>query len=85
MQLEGARRALIDQYYLEAGEIHIEKTNDKSVLGTMKEMSLYCRDMEFDHTFDLSARLNSLIYKPIDYEKPMQVFKKALEERFSKR
>lgn len=79
LQLEGVRRALIDQYYLEAGEIHIEKTNDRSVLGTMKEMSLYSRDMEFDHTFDLSARLNSLIYKPIDYEKPIHVFKNALE------
>lgn len=69
LRLEGVRRTLIDQYNFEAGELHIKRTNDKSVLGTMKEMSLYCSDMEFDHTFDLSAWLNSMIYKPIDYEK----------------
>lgn len=85
LKLEGVRKALIDQYYFEAGDIHIEKTNDKSVLGTMKEMSLYCRDIEFDHPYDLTAWLNSLIYKPIDYEKPIDVFKKALEDRYSKR
>jgi hypothetical protein len=84
LQLEGVRRTLIDQYYFEAGELHIDKTNDRSVLGTMKEMSIYCSDMGFDHTFDLSAWLNSLIFKPIDYEKPINVFMKALEDRYTK-
>ncbi|SDE90373.1 hypothetical protein SAMN04488542_103155 [Fontibacillus panacisegetis] len=61
---------------------HIVFVNDKSVLGTMKEMSLYCSDVEFNHTFDLSAWLNKFIYKPIDYKKPIQVFKKELERKY---
>lgn len=85
LQAEGVRRTLIDQYFLEAGELQIDKTNDKSVLGTMKEMTVYCKNQDFDHTFELSAWLNSLIYKPIDYKEPINVFKQALEERYSKR
>lgn len=80
---EGLRRSRIEQYFLEAGEIRIGKTNSKSVLGTMKEMSLYCENVEFDHTFDLSAWLNKMIYKPIDYEEPIHVFKKEMEKRYS--
>ncbi|UNK16148.1 hypothetical protein MNQ98_16580 [Paenibacillus sp. N3/727] len=80
--LEGVRRSKIDQYFFETGEIRIGKTNNKSVLGIMNEMSYYCIDMEFNHTFDLSAQLNSMIYKPIDYEEPINVFKKALEAKY---
>jgi len=85
LMLEGTRTNLVNQYLLEAGEVSIGKTNDKSVLGTMTEMSLYCSGVEFDHTLDLSAWLNSMIYKPIDYKEPITVFKNALEEKYSKR
>ncbi|WP_251572725.1 hypothetical protein [Paenibacillus sp. MER TA 81-3] len=81
--LEGVRRSLVNKYLFEAGEVCIGKTNVKSVLGTMTEMSLYCRNAEFDHTLDLSAWLNSMIYKPIDYEEPIKVFKKTLERKYS--
>ena len=80
LQLEGLKKSQIEQYFFEAGEISIGKTNDKSVLGTLKEMSLYCDGVEFDHTFDLSAWLNKMIYKPIDYEEPIKVFKESLKE-----
>lgn len=80
---EGVQRNLVNQYLFEAGEVSISKTSDRSVLGTMNEMSLYCRDVEFEHTFDLSAWLNSMIYKPIDYEEPIKVFKKMLETKYS--
>lgn len=83
LQFEGVKKSLIEQYFLEAGEASIGKTKDKSVLGTMTEMSLYSRDAVFDHPLDLAVWLNSLIYKPIDYEKPIKVFKKALEEKYS--
>ncbi|WCF10613.1 hypothetical protein NDS46_12540 [Paenibacillus thiaminolyticus] len=63
--LEGVKRSLINQYLFEAGEVSIGKTNAKSVLGTMNEMPFYCKSAEFDHTFDLCAWLNSLMYKPI--------------------
>lgn len=81
--LEGVRSSLIDQYFLEAGEVRIGKTNNKSVLGTLNEMSFYCVDMEFDRTFDLSAWLNSMIFKPIDYKEPIHVFKKAIVGKYS--
>lgn len=80
--LEGVKKSLIDQYFFEAGEIHIGKTNNKSVLGTLKEMSLYGIDKEFNHTYDLSAWLNTMIYKPINYKEPIQVFKNSLEEKY---
>lgn len=83
LQLEGIKKSVVEQYWFEAGEVNIGITNDKSVLGTMTEMIRYSRDAEFDHTFDLSAWLNSLIYKPIDYQKPIKVFKDALERKYS--
>lgn len=82
LQLEGLRRSLIDQYFLEAGDIRIGKTNNKSVLGTMKEMTIYCDNVMFNHTYDLSAWLNKMIYKPIDYLEPIHAFKKEIEHRF---
>ncbi len=83
LQLEGLKKSQIEQYFFEAGEVSIGKTNDRSVLGTMKEMSLYCDGVEFGHTFDLSAWLNKMIYKPIDYEEPIKVFKDALKRKYS--
>lgn len=81
--LEGVKRSLINQYLFEAVEVSIGKTNAKSVLGTMNEMSFYCKGAEFDHTFDLCAWLNSLMYKPINYEEPIKVFKQTLETKYS--
>lgn len=49
----------------------------------MNEMSFYCKGPEFDHTFDLCAWLNSLMYKPINYEEPIKVFKQTLETKYS--
>jgi hypothetical protein len=83
LQLEGLKKSYIEQYFFEAGEVSIGKTNDRSVLGTLKEMSLYCDGAEFDHTYDLSAWLNKMIYKPIDYEEPIKVFKEALRRKYS--
>jgi len=81
--VEGIRKNIINQYILEAGQIVIGKTNDKSVLGTMNEMMFCCRDVEFEHTFDVSAWLNSMIYKPIDYKQPIELFKEMLEKKYS--
>ncbi|GIQ70745.1 hypothetical protein XYCOK13_35690 [Xylanibacillus composti] len=81
--LEGLKKSQIEQYFFETGEINIGKTNDRSVLGTLKEMSLYCDGVEFGHTFDLSAWLNKMIYKPIDYEEPIKVFKDTLKRKYS--
>lgn len=81
--LEGLKKSQIEQYFFEAGEIKIGKTNDRSVLGTLKEMSFYCDGVEFCHTMDLSAWLNKMIYKPINYEEPIKVFKQTLKRKYS--
>ncbi|SDW37961.1 hypothetical protein [Paenibacillus sp. PDC88] len=83
LQLEGLRKSLIDQYFLEAGNVKIGKTNNRSVLGTMNEMTFYCDNVVFVHSYDLSAWLNKMIFKPIDYEEPINVFKKEIERRYS--
>ncbi len=83
LQLEGLKKSHIEQYFFEAGKVVIGKTNDRSVLGTLKEMSLYCEGVEFDHTYDLSAWLNKMIYKPIGYEEPIKVFKEELIRKYS--
>ncbi|NMO97145.1 DUF6933 domain-containing protein [Paenibacillus lemnae] len=83
LQLEGIKKHIINQYFLEAGEIRIGKTNSRRVIGTMNEMVIYSKNMTFEHTYDLSAWLNKMIYKPIDYEKPIHVFKQEIEKRYS--
>lgn len=83
LQLEGIKKSQIEQYFFEAGELSIGKTNNRSVLGTLKEMTLYCDGIEFGHTFDLSAWLNKMIYKPIHYEEPIKVFKETLQGKYS--
>lgn len=83
LRLEGLKKSHIDQYLIEAGEIIIGKTNNRSVIGTMTEMTLYSERVEFDHTIDLAAWLNKMIYKPINYENPMKVFKEELARRYS--
>lgn len=83
LMLEGVSKSLIDQYFLEAGDIKIAKTDSRSVIGTMTEMTLYSDNVIFDSTYDLSAWLNKMIYKPIAYEKPINVFKKEIEQRYN--
>lgn len=53
LQFEGIKKSKIDQYFLETGEISIAKTNSRSVLGTMTEMSLHSQAVEkFDRTIE---------------------------------
>ncbi|GAB6931148.1 hypothetical protein JCM10914A_51310 [Paenibacillus sp. JCM 10914] len=79
---EGFKKNMIDQYFLEAGEINIGKTNSKSVIGTMSEMTFYSSHKEFDHPYELISWLNSIILKPIGYEKPIHVFQRELTSKY---
>lgn len=49
----------------------------------MKEISHYCDGAVFDHTFDLNAWLNMLIYRPLKYKEPINVFREALKGKYS--
>lgn len=82
---EGIKKHIINQYFLEAGETNISRTNNRSVLGTMKEITVYnsAGDLDFDSLSQRNKWLNSLIYKPIDYEKPINVFKESLISHYS--
>jgi len=83
LQLEGLKRSHIEQYFLEAGEFVIGKTDNRSVIGTMTEMSFLSAEVDFEHTYDLSSWLNNMMYKPIDYEEPIKVFKELLVKKYS--
>ena len=81
---EGFKKQLIDQYLLEAGEIIISSTNRKSVLGTMNEITFFNTvDRDFDSLYERNKWLNTMIHKPIDYNKPINVFRESLSSRYS--
>jgi hypothetical protein len=50
----------------------------------MNEISLYSVDthLELSNNIELISWLNRLIYKPIDYEKPILVFNEALKKHY---
>lgn len=81
---EGIDRRIIDSYIRDGQEMVISKTNNRSVLGTMKEISFHSTDthLEFSNNIELISWLNRLIYKPIDYYKPNDVFKEALKKHY---
>lgn len=80
---EGVEPDLINQYLQAGTEIRISKTDNRSVLGTMKEMTLYADGTQSDYkdNVERSKWLNRLIYKPIEYNEPNKVFKEALRAR----
>nr|WP_181151004.1 hypothetical protein [Paenibacillus sp. PCH8] len=75
-------------YYLEkCNESTITKTDSRSVISTMNEIMLVMKTLEVEeHDFrDKDERHmwgNRSIYKPIDYNKPIEVFVKELQTRF---
>ncbi|WP_223070551.1 DUF6933 domain-containing protein [Paenibacillus caui] len=81
---EEIEQALINSYMNDGSEVTISKTNSRSVLGTMKEITFYSTDtqMEFADKEELIKWLNRIIYKPIDYEEPIKVFKEAIQRQY---
>lgn len=77
---EHVSQSLVNAYISNSAEILISKTNNRSVLGTMKEMTMYTTSthVEFRNHIERLKWVNSLIYKPIEYKKPRDVFKEAI-------
>ena len=75
---EGVKKDKIDRYVQEGSEFLIARTNNRSVLGTMKEATFFTED-DFKDNIERLKWLNKLIHKPINYQKPIQVFKEAVE------
>ncbi|QHT63801.1 hypothetical protein GXP70_07965 [Paenibacillus lycopersici] len=83
LKTEGMEQKLIDLYIRDGQEIAISKTNNRSVLGTMKEVTLYSTDVnDFENEYELMKWINRIIHKPIDYKEPIKVFKDAIQSNY---
>ncbi|PJN54345.1 hypothetical protein PAEVO_10660 [Paenibacillus sp. GM2FR] len=74
---EGVNDTLINRYLEYCTEVVISKTNNRSVLGTMKEVTWFTED-DFCDNFERLKWLNRMIHKPIDYMEPINYFKESL-------
>lgn len=78
---EGIEEFFVNAYLRDGSDIKVSKTNNRSVLGTMKEITLFPSD-DFKGNIDRLKWLNRLIYKPIDYNQPIKVFKEAINNQY---
>jgi hypothetical protein len=80
----GMDQTLINSYIRDGQEMIISKTNNRSVLGTMKEITYYTTEthLEFSNDIERLNWLNKLIYKPIDYERPINVFINSIRKYY---
>ncbi|OPA73664.1 hypothetical protein BVG16_26550 [Paenibacillus selenitireducens] len=78
---EGIDENLINSYIQDGLEYMISKTNNRSVLGTMKEITWFTAD-DFDDNIQRLKWHNKIIHKPIEYNKPIKVFKEALKRHY---
>lgn len=83
---EGLNESLIDRYIGIPSYIHFANTNNRSVLGTITE-SIKLMDYLYDREtipgiIELNMENNRIIYKPINYNKPIDVFKEEIKKHF---
>ncbi|WP_339272611.1 hypothetical protein NYE54_14330 [Paenibacillus sp. FSL K6-1330] len=74
---EGVDESLINRYLANGAEVVVSKTNNRSVLGTMKEVTWFIED-DFNDNIERLKWLNRMIHKPIDYMEPISYFKESL-------
>jgi len=74
---EGVNESLINRYLANGKEVVISKTNNRSVLGTMKEVTWFIED-DFQDNIERLKWLNKMIHKPIEYKEPINYFKECL-------
>lgn len=76
---EGVNESLINTYIANGTEVFISKTNNRSVLGTMKEVTWFIED-DFIDNIERLKWLNRMIHKPIDYKEPIVLFKELIKD-----
>lgn len=76
---EGVKEKQIHTYIEFGAEIAISKTNNRSVLGTMKEVTFFTED-DFNNNIERLKWLNRIIHKPIDYQEPIAYFKESIKD-----
>ncbi|MEK0316255.1 DUF6933 domain-containing protein [Cohnella sp. 56] len=79
LEYEEISKTQIENYLKHGTDICISKTNSRSVLATMTEITIFDTD-DFDNDLERMKWLNRLIYKPINYNKPIEVFTEQLEK-----
>ncbi|TMV50683.1 hypothetical protein FE783_08295 [Paenibacillus mesophilus] len=82
---EGVKQSVVESYIKTGSEMTITKTNSRSVIGTMKEIIFYnsVSHIEFQDNIERMKWLNRLIYKPIDYHEPRNIFIEAIQNQYS--
>lgn len=87
LMLEGIKESVICSYMAEMEDLLIANTNNRSVLGTITEaiklMEYSNSESSNSSNDDLNKENNRIIYKPIDYLKPIDVFNEALNKQFA--
>ncbi len=76
---EGVKEIFINKYLEYGSDVVISKTNNRSVLGTMKEVMFFIED-DFNDNIERLKWLNRLIHRPIDYNEPIKVFKESIKD-----
>lgn len=76
---EGVKESQINSYLELGTDIVVSKTNSRSVLGTMKEVTFFIED-DFQDNHERLKWLNRMIHKPIDYKEPIDFFKEAIKD-----
>ncbi|OBY77694.1 hypothetical protein BBG47_20295 [Paenibacillus sp. KS1] len=83
---ENLDEARINQYMNDCADIIFTTTNNRSVISTMNDVVLIMQNISFDFAnyIELNKWNNDSFYKPINYSKPIEVFKQEIENRYSR-
>lgn len=81
---EGIEAQWIDSYLEEGEQMVYSTTNNRSVIGTMVEITnVICEiNKEFSDATEQNQWNNRFIYKANEYEHPIKVFKAEMERRY---
>ncbi|MGZ9584007.1 DUF6933 domain-containing protein [Paenibacillus marinisediminis] len=87
LRVEQIAEALANSYIKDCNEVILTKTDSRSVLSTQSEIMLVMKTLERDKKDfkDQDKRHkwnNRFIYKPIDYQYPIDVFINELKSRY---
>lgn len=83
---EELSKSLIDRYTSMEEGLHFANTNNRSVIGTITEsikiMNYMYHKKSIPDFLELNMDNNRIIYKPIGYSKPIDVFKEELKKHY---
>ncbi|MFH5184088.1 DUF6933 domain-containing protein [Paenibacillus sp. TAB 01] len=82
---EDTDKAMIHEYINNCENVVVTTTNNRSVISTMNDVVLIMQEArtEFENLLELNKWNNTIIYKPINYARPLEFFKAELKSRYS--